>query len=152
MIQLAAIVVKETKLLFRDIGALLMLFFLPAVFIVVLSVALQGAFAAGETRERLEVLVVNQDRGELGVKLIKTLGETGRFTVVTKLDGHELTLAQAQRALGQGRYKVGVAIPPDTTKSLELESESTIEILVDPALSKEFVALVKGSVDGFVFF
>lgn len=151
MIQLAAIIIKETKLLLRDPAALLMLFVLPAMFILVLSVALQGAFSSGETRERVDVLVVNQDRGELGSKLIEELSEAGRFRIVTEVDGRELTLSEAEGLLGEGRYKIGVAIPPEASESIELEAQSAIKILVDPALSEEFASMVRGTMSGLVF-
>lgn len=151
MTQFIAIVVKETKLLLRDFGSLTMLFVLPAMFIMILSVALQGAFSATVTRERIAVLVVNQDDGELGERLVDALRDTGRFNVVTELDGRPITRRMAEQELGSGRYKVGVVIPNAASKALELEVEDTVEVLVDPALSKEFASAVKGTVDGAVF-
>ena len=151
MVQTAAIIVKETKLLLRDFSALIMLFVLPAMFILILSVALQGAFSNTDTDERIEVLVVDLDRGEAGEALTEALRDAGRFTVVTEIDGRPVTRRRAVDALGRGRYKIGVVIPAGASKALDLEAEGTVEILVDPAVSGELGSAVKGTLDGAVF-
>ncbi|MGZ8219871.1 hypothetical protein, partial [Methylomagnum sp.] len=63
--QISAIAAKEFKILWRDRQALALLFLMPAFFILVMSFALEGVFEAGTKARPLDILVVNQDRGDL---------------------------------------------------------------------------------------
>ena len=51
MIAILSIINKEIKLLLRDPGGLIMLFILPASFIFVLSLALQGTFLTADKKK-----------------------------------------------------------------------------------------------------
>ena len=83
MSAVAAMIVKEWKLLLRDPGALALLFVMPSVFIFVFSLALQGVFSRGGTDERLDVLVIDESGGAIGERLSGALEESGHFRAVT---------------------------------------------------------------------
>ena len=100
--RIMAITGKELKLLLRDPGGIAMLFVLPVIFILVLSVALQGAFSTLDTEERVDLLVVNLDDGDFGSRLIDNINDEGHFRVVTKLDGVQLTREMVRERLVEG--------------------------------------------------
>ena len=134
-----AIIVKETKLLVRDPGSLFLLFMLPAVFIFILSVTLQGVFSE-ESTQRIEILMVNDDPGEIGANIIREIEGTGHFKVVTHRWGRSITLVDAKKALGDGKYKMAVHIPAGSTEAAKFKADATIEVFFDPILSKDFTA------------
>ncbi len=151
MTQILAIAIKELKLLIRDPGGLLMLFVLPAIFILVLSIALQGAFSSLSSSERLDVLVVNQDEDGIGEKIIEALDRTGYFRLLTEVDGKALTRESAKEKLSHGHYQIAVFIPAEATEALAFKKEAYIEILVDPVLSAEFATAVQKTVQSIVY-
>jgi ABC-2 type transport system permease protein len=63
--QIIAIAVKEFKVLFHDRRAFFQLFILPIVFILVMTVLLQGMFDTGTRDHPVDLLVVNQDQGSI---------------------------------------------------------------------------------------
>ncbi len=134
-----AIIVKETKLLVRDPGSLFLLFMLPAVFIFILSVTLQGVFSE-ESTQRIQILMVNDDPGEIGADIIREIEETGHFKVVTERWGRPVTLDDAKAALDDGNYKMAVHIPAKSTEAARFKADATIEVFFDPILSKDFTA------------
>ncbi|MFH1436806.1 MAG: ABC transporter permease [Pseudomonadota bacterium] len=134
-----AIIVKETKLLVRDPGSLFLLFMLPAVFIFILSVTLQGVFSE-ESTQRIQILMVNDDPGEIGADIIREIEETGHFKVVTERWGRPITLDDAKAALDDGNYKMAVHIPAKSTEAARFKADATIEVFFDPILSKDFTA------------
>jgi len=141
-VRLLAIAGKELRLLLRDPGGLVFLFVLPAVFIVVLSFALQGAFTSGPAQERFDVLVVDEEGLELGAALAEGLDASGRFRALASLDGQPLDRAGALRALRAGRHQVAVVVPAGSTRAAGLRADENLEVLVDPALSGEFASAV----------
>jgi ABC-2 type transport system permease protein len=142
--RLWAIAWKELLLLWRDPGGLIMLFVLPAVFIVVLSVSLQGAFASGHSRERFDVLLVDEEKLSLGELLAEALSDSGRFRPIEILDGRPLDRDRAIEALGAGRHQVAVVVPAGSSRAAGFRADASIEVLVDPALSEEFAVAVTG--------
>jgi ABC-2 type transport system permease protein len=149
-VQLAALIVKETKLLLRDPGALVMLFLLPALFIVVLSVGLQGAFATEEGHERLPLLFVNEAGADLGQALAEAVESSGRFRVVAEWQGELLTEERARSMIQQGAYRMAVYVPSGTAEALRLEQSRTVSIWVDPAVASAYVFAVQQSVEQYV--
>lgn len=148
MAEILTVAIKEGKTLVRDVGALVMLFALPAIFIVVMSVALQGAFASEETGERLDVLLVDEGDGAMRAELIDALEASNRFRVVSRLDGETLTRARAEALLGRGDYRLGVVLPAGVADAVALESGRTVEVIVDPALSSAYAVSVQSIVQG----
>jgi ABC-2 type transport system permease protein len=146
MIAVWAIAIKELRLLARDWGALLMLFVLPAIFIVVLSVSLQGVFSTTETRDKLAVLVVNGDEGKLGGKILSALNDMALFRIVLDVDGRTPTRAEAEDAVTRGAIQVAVAIPPKASAAAEGGDPETIAMFVDPGLSREVAKAAEATI------
>lgn len=150
MTQISALLVKELKLLLRDPGGLFLLFVLPAIFILVLSVALQGAFSSYDHKDRMDILVVNDDKGDVGQGLMEALEKSGYFRPITHLDSLPLTRELARAHLSRGEYQIAIVIPELTSKAIRFEEDANLEVLVDPALSQEFASAVEHSVVHFV--
>jgi ABC-2 type transport system permease protein len=150
VIKLISIAVKELKIISRDPVGVAMLFVLPAVFILVLSVALQGAFSEVNVEEKFRVLVVNHDPGDFGPALMEALEKSGRFEVVTRIDGRKLTDEMAARQLEEGTYSITISIPKYAEQAILLERDEKIQIGADPVLSSAVVYAVKSSVENFV--
>lgn len=148
MAEILTVAIKEAKTLARDIGALVMLFALPAIFIVVMSIALQGAFASEETGERLDVLLVDEGDGAMRAEVIEALEASNRFRVVTRLDGRAVTRPRAEALLRRGDYRLGVVLPEGVAEAVALETARTVEVIVDPALSSAYAVSVRSVVQG----
>ncbi len=151
MRQIASIIVKEFKLLLRDPGGVIMLFILPASFIFILSIALQGTFSSPDKKEKLSILVVNLDKGDVGIKIIEGLENTEYFKAITQINGKKLSLDDAKEALQKGKYRIIVNIPKDTTKALDFQKDATVDVFVDPVLSSDFAAHITNAVQNFVY-
>jgi ABC-2 type transport system permease protein len=114
-------------------------------------VALQGAFSEANSEEKFSVLVVNQDPGDFGPALMEALEKSGKFDVVTRIDGKELTEEVAVQQLENGHYSIAITIPKFAEQALLLERDEVIQIRVDPVLSNAVAYAIKGSVQNFVY-
>lgn len=148
MSEIITVAIKETKSLLRDPASLVMLFLLPAIFILIMSVALQGAFASEETGERLDLLLVDESDGVWAAELSKAIEDSRRFRVVRELDGESLSRRRAEREIRHGRYRMGVVIPSGIEEAVELEGVRTVQVIVDPALSRAYAVSVESIVEG----
>ncbi|MGH8461358.1 MAG: ABC transporter permease [Stenotrophobium sp.] len=76
----AALCLKELLLLARDKHGLLVLFAVPTVFILIMSLAMRDAFNP-QTMIRLPVVVINQDGGQLSQRLEADLRHSQNFVM-----------------------------------------------------------------------
>lgn len=148
---LKAIIVKETKLLFRDPAGLIMLFVLPSIFIFVLSIALQGTFSSASVKEKMDVVLVNSGDRSFGDEIGRGLESSGYFRVVTGDESGEFTLESAKAKLSEGKYKIIVVIPADAREAIDFKVKSAIDVIVDPVLSNEFSANITSAIQNFVY-
>ncbi|MDZ4776810.1 MAG: hypothetical protein SGJ23_08500 [Alphaproteobacteria bacterium] len=108
MTALIACIVKELRLLGRDVHGLALLFILPLVFILVMSLALQDVYAARGGRA-IDVLVIDRDGSDAAKALTQRLADNGAFRIsqTTPLPSEE-RLRQRLRA-GEFSFAVDVS-------------------------------------------
>lgn len=86
-----ALAIKELTLLARDIHGLTVLFLMPTIFILIMSLAMQNAFGGGD-KPLLSITVAADQAGPLGQRLIEQLQERGEIRVVPADEAHDFRL------------------------------------------------------------
>ena len=72
MHRLISSIVKEGKILIRDKEALMILFIMPVIFVMIMSLAMRDTFKS-EEGALLGIAVYNQDQGEVGRKIVEAI-------------------------------------------------------------------------------
>jgi ABC-2 type transport system permease protein len=117
MLQFIATLHKELLLLLRDRGGLALLFLMPMVLVLVVSLVQNNILkATGEGS--LQVLLVDNDRGEFGRRIAETLRATGALQLIDNRDGEPFTVTEARKLVTDGRYQFCLVIPAGTTESV----------------------------------
>ncbi len=78
MKKLSASVVKELLLLINDRAGLLLMFLMPTLLVFIVTIIQDSAFQIVKDN-KIDILVVNQDRGALGDSLISIIQRSGSF-------------------------------------------------------------------------
>ncbi|RLC86094.1 MAG: hypothetical protein DRI79_10485, partial [Chloroflexi bacterium] len=151
--QILSITWKDLKILFKDIGGMAVLFLMPMMFIIVMSVALQGMFDPSDTGQPWHLPVVNLDSGNLAAEVIAQLDSMDGIEVETAWEGEPLTRERAEALVSDGERAVAVIFPADFSECVEerlsdAEARATIELITDPAVSTQFIAPIQGMVLG----
>jgi ABC-2 type transport system permease protein len=145
-----ALLKKEALVLSKDIHGLLVLFVMPAVFILIMSLAMQDAFDE-QQNVIIDYAILNQCDDPLAEKLIAFLQDDPAFkaTVVDTAAGRLNSL------VAQERYKFALIIPEDFPQRLAGESgaddgNALLHILIAPTvksyLKQLFIAALRSSV------
>jgi ABC-2 type transport system permease protein len=115
--------------LIRDWPALLILFVMPAVLFVVITLSQESAISKGKTG--IKMILVNADSSVLGDTIAKDLSKSGNFNF-TKFSSAK----EAEDAVLHGNYQLAIIIPDSTTEKfishLKMspdKNEATNEIL-----------------------
>ncbi|TGD59292.1 ABC transporter permease [Flavobacterium humi] len=119
-------VYKEMLLLKRDFGGLVILFVMPLVLIVTITLIQDSTFKSiHETK--IPVLLVDYDTNEISKTVKQNLNQSGSFEVITKIDGHTINEAAAKDAVFKGKYQLAIIIPAKLSQDLQLKVNQNVE-------------------------
>ncbi len=150
-----ACIVKDTRMILRDRGALALFFVMPVLFVLILSLALRDAFGE-QPGASFPVLLVDAERGEVGQALARSLRANPNVRLVQAEQADE---GQVRQWLRAGEYKFAILLPPDATAQarrrvgeiaagvpaeLMLERPVDIHVFTDPALRADYTRVMEG--------
>jgi ABC-2 type transport system permease protein len=121
---------KDLRVLFKDRGALAVLFLLPLMFGFVFGTMSQQMSGTGdESKATLTVTtyLVNQDAGPYGAQVVTALRRT-RMLRVIELD----TAEQADQKVAEGTEPAAIVIPPDFSQNIDALEPTQVHVIVDP--------------------
>ncbi|WP_414655601.1 ABC transporter permease [Flavobacterium sp.] len=120
---------KEILLLRRDLGGLVILFLMPLVLIVTVTLIQDSTFKS-VTESKIPILLVDNDNGEISKTVKSSLNENGSFEIVTEIKGTALTEATAREAVFKGKYQLAIIIPEKLSVDLERKVTENVEEIV----------------------
>ena len=159
--KLATSVAKESRIILRDRQALVLFFIMPVLFVLILSLALRDAFGdrPGAT---FDVLVVDEDGGEVGEAVVSAFAASGHFRV-ERAGQPAPALAELERAVLEDRYKFVILIPADASQQAQRRVEELaanappemlsaapveLQLLADPTLRLDYRTMVRAALGG----
>jgi len=119
MLKIFAATAKELLLLRRDRTGLLVLFLMPAILVVLITLVQENVMEL-TGQKQTKVLFLDLDQGELGRSLQKQLASTTLELVVW--DERQKEIADIQAAVTGGGYQVGVVIPRGASARFQKET------------------------------
>lgn len=137
MISLLAILQKEFLLLVRDIHGLLLMFAMPIVFILIMSLAMQQNFAA-LGGAKLQVAVHDQAANSDSAALLENLAEAGGFEFSNY--GADTDLQNLTQAVGRDEMAFLLAIRP-LSDADGLGNTLAVRLLIAPGVNKQTEAI-----------
>jgi ABC-2 type transport system permease protein len=118
MFKFIAAVKKEYLLLLRDKAGIIILFLMPMVLIIIMSLLQEVGWNAIAKEPKVEVLFVNNDADSLGISMKKGLRSSGFFDVIDTIDHVPVTQESARAAVKKGDYLIAIVVPQGITKSM----------------------------------
>ena len=154
MAKFIALLKKETLVLSKDIHGLAVLFIMPAIFILIMSMAMQNAFDEHQN-VTIDYAIVNQSDDALAGDFIRLLQENTVF----KVQLLQQDTAQLNALVAKDRYKFAIIIPKDFPQRLSAQNasqaasqveEPILQVLVAPTvkpyLKQLFLVVLRGAV------
>ena len=114
---LIAVVQKELLLLLRDKAGLLVLFAMPAVLVVVITLVQENALKTiGESDTR--ILLIDKDADVLGRRIADALEASDGVEVTRTLDGQVPSREEALSRVAKGAFQLCLFIPANLTEQV----------------------------------
>lgn len=127
MYKLGATIVKELLLLGRDRTGLILLFLMPAVLVMVISLVQENVL-----KTEVRILFVNNDRGALGKAIEKQLVEASSIIIIKEFDGRDIDEKLANEAVADGEFQFCIIIPEGTSEALQKRARKQITVSIFP--------------------
>jgi len=131
MFKFISAVKKEYLLLLRDKAGIIILFIMPMMLIVIMSLLQEVGWNAIAKEPKVEVLFVNNDGDSLGINMEEGLRSSGFFDVIDSVDHASVTAESARAAVKKGDYLIAIVVPKGVTKSMR----ANVRIAVAKTLS-----------------
>lgn len=168
MKRLWATIKKEFLVLVRDWAGLGLIFLMPAILVLVMTLIQDASFRKlNETK--ITLLYLDEDLDTLGLRVKQGLEETKYFGVITTIDGKGLTEQEILRQVAAGYYQIGIRVPKGSTDAirargrqmvqqtilgLEAPAQDTLNkasiiIIYDPAMKNSFRLTVRNALENF---
>ncbi|RVU91486.1 ABC transporter permease [Flavobacterium columnare] len=117
---------KEVLLLKRDFGGLVILFVMPLVLIITITLIQDGAFKS-VSDAKIPVLLVDQDNGDISKTIIENLNKSGSLEVITTSNGKKLTENVAKDLVFSGKYQLAIVVPEKLSTDLQAKVNQNVE-------------------------
>ncbi|MCP4681111.1 MAG: ABC transporter permease [Desulfobacterales bacterium] len=131
MRKLSAIVAKELLLLLRDRFGLLILFLMPAVLVLVVSLVQENVI-----KTSIKVLFVDNDKQFLGKEIEKQFEKSSSMEIVKELNDEIITETTAHEAVANGDFQFCIIIPKGTTEAVQKRTRGLVEKSLHKSTSK----------------
>ncbi|EKT4519034.1 ABC transporter permease [Flavobacterium psychrophilum] len=119
-------VYKEFLLLKRDIGGVVILFIMPLVLIITVTLIQDSTFKT-VSDAKIPILLVDNDKGNVSKTVFDNLQKSNIFTVVTKINDEQLTESSAKEAVFKGKYQLAIIIPEKLSADLQSKIDQNVE-------------------------
>ena len=131
---------KEFLILIRDLPGLAILFIMPVLLIMIVTLAQQNALKSSK-ESKTELLFIDQAHSSFSTLLKQNLDSSGLYRLILKQKDGFLDLMQARKLIGDGDYPVGIVIGP---------RDNSIQLIVDPSLQISYKNSLVGSLTYFI--
>ena len=138
---------KELLLLIRDIGGVVILFVMPLLLLIAVTMVQKGSFES-ILGSQVSVLLVDNDKDSVSRVIIDNLGENGELSVVDSIDGRPITQMQAKNLVHSGAYQLAIILPENLTSDLQTHVQQNVDkVLAEFDFSMDTVAAIPKIVD-----
>ena len=118
MFRFLSTVKKEYLLLLRDKAGIIILFIMPMVLIIIMSLLQEVGWNAIAREPKVPLLFVNNDKDSIGINMENGLRSSGYFEVRDSLDHIPVTEASAKAAVKKGDYLIAIVVPLGVSKTM----------------------------------
>ena len=122
MLRLLATIRKEMLLLIRDRSGLAVMFLMPMALVTIMAL-IQDAPFRDYQELKIPLLLINNDKGDLGRKIEEGLSSSKIFAV-SRFSGTE---NEARKQVANGAYEIGIIVPEDASERLLLRVDQFVD-------------------------
>lgn len=134
---------KELLILLRDLPGLAILFLMPLLLIIVITLTQENAIKSVDSAD-IEILFLNDDHSTIGKRIKESLSNSEEIKLIEQLNNRVLTDSVIRNLVAEGEFKAGIIIAGETTEHAELKIISELGTLVEGEENSDTAEHVEG--------
>ncbi len=138
MFKFLTAIYKESLLLRRDIGGLVILFIMPLVLVVTITIIQNSSFES-TTESTMDLVLVDNDKGEVSQKIISDLSSNKSFALISEYQGKSIDEQLAKDLVLQGEYKLAIVLPENFSSSISTNVKQNVNQILNQFTGEELV-------------
>lgn len=141
-------IIKELRLLQRDLLGFAIIFLMPVVLIITITY-IQNSVENSTGALELPILIANRDDGDLSRKVIENLKNNNNLNIISKINGEKVSGEEGKELIKTGKQKILIVIPENFSKSIEKQTNIHVAKLLskvvpdreggDTTISKNYI-------------
>jgi ABC-2 type transport system permease protein len=169
MNRLLASIKKEILILVRDLAGLGLIFLMPVVLVLVMTLIQDASFRKLD-ETKITLLYLDEDQDTLGIQVKQGLEQAGYFDLVTSLKNQPLNEKSLLNEVKEGNFQMGVVIRKGSTEAIRVRGQRLVQktlsvpdgeiiedtsakakiiIYFDPAIKISFKVTVRNALENF---
>ncbi len=121
---------KEIRLLLRDWGGLAILFVMPSVLLITITVIQESTFkAVGDSS--FPVIWVDEDEGEVSQLIRHSAAENPSISLVTSYQNQQIDRHLAEKLVSEGRFQIALIVPEGLSEGLSQKVGKNVEMIME---------------------
>ena len=137
---------KEFLLLRRDVGGLVILFLMPLVLVITVTLIQNSSFVKDDN-VKVPILLIDNDEGELSATIIKSLTDANTFEIFTEVNENKIDEEQANELVLKGKYKMAIIIPKGLTENLSAKVNQNVNKILSEMGVDEDIAMASKEIE-----
>lgn len=126
MYKLKNAIIKECLLMVRDFGGLIIIFLMPLLLIITVTLIQDSTFKNFDDTA-IPIILIDKDRGEVSKNIRQNILKSKTFEIVNQ----NFDEKSAQKAVFQGDYQLAIVIPENLSKDLDRNISYRVQQIVD---------------------
>ncbi len=122
-------IIKEFLLLKRDLGGLIILFIMPLVLVITVTLIQDSTFRA-VSENKIQILLVDNDKGNVSKTVFDNIKKNNLFDVITQINGAPVTEEIAKENVQKGKFQLAIIIPENLSSDLQAKIDQNVENIV----------------------
>src|SRR5690554_6153711 len=136
-------ILKELRLLKRDLLGFAIIFLMPLVLVITITY-IQHSIESNMGGIELPILLADNDKGELSQKVIENLSQSNNIKIVSKIDGNDVTTSLGKEMISTGEQRILIVIPEGFSAYIQSQTDLHVaKILSEVIPDHEEVVLEK---------
>lgn len=121
-----ASIYKEILLISRDLGGLIILFVMPLILVITVTLLQDGAFR-NISEQKTTIILVDNDHGTIGEHIRTSMEKSGFFTILSDDAIRNLNETKAKRMIREGKFPMAIVLPEHLSEDLEREVKKKVD-------------------------
>ena len=121
-----ASIYKEILLISRDLGGLIILFVMPLILVITVTLLQDGAFR-NISEQKTTIILVDKDQGTIGEHIRTSMEKSGFFTIFSDDAIRNFNETKAKRMIREGKFPMAIVLPEHLSEDLESEVKKKVD-------------------------